>query len=346
MSTTHYYDWLSRTHGASTQSGAYQYVFYDYYPGDELLLNNVVFKDSRYVTLDNTHVRMLNKTDIHMYDTSDIKIYDSGTLSLYTSAVTVSAGYTTTTVVYELVSLSGDTDSEIQTWMTTLTAPTAQPTGEYTNVISTTSVNTPEDLQYILSVYTSPTAVNLDPDFTLGTSLTSVSGITETREITAVNGYDNVSYYDTPTREFGRVFTVNSKGMVGIGLKHESPHSNESEQPVYDLDVRGSVGVNNYIHHNGDPGTFMLFGSVSSVSGVAVSGSHFQTLSGEPSMEPELDTSEINFAVSGVNMLQIIPGSGTVYGDFNVIGDIKLDTIDSLKQKIIELEARIAQLES
>ena len=145
---TSYYDWTNRTHGLFLQDGVYKYVHYDYYGGDELHTQNVVFRNSQYVTYDNTHVRFLNKSDLHLYDTTDIKIHDSGTFTMYTSA--------------------------------------------------------------------SPSA---------------------------------------------RKFVVDEIGRVGIGLDHDNEHKNRGEQPSFDLDVRGQVGVEDYIYHNDDVDTYMLFGS-------------------------------------------------------------------------------------
>lgn len=347
VTSSKYYDWLARDHGISVQTGVYEYVFYDYYPGDELLLNNIVFKDSRYVTLDNTHVRLLNKTDMHMYDTSDIKIYDSGTLSMYTSAMTLSAGTTTSTTVTELTSNMSSLTADIESWSVLLYPITAELTGEYTNVLSITSVHDEADLNYIMSTYDSPTAVETSGEF-LGVSVTAVTGITDYIPITAVSGYQDVTYYDTPTVGFSRSFTVDNKGRVGIGLKHETPHGSPIEQPMHDLDVRGSVGVNNYIHHNDDVGTFMLFGSVSTVSGVAVSGTHFQTVSGEPQMDEENDKAEINFVAGGIEMIHmstsatsgsvvINPGNHDVTLDVN--GTLNIDGESLTKSDLISFKS-------
>lgn len=181
---TSYYDWNNRTHGVHLDSGNYQYVPYDYYAGDELHIQNVVFRESQYVTYDNTHVRFLNKSDIHVYDTSNLVIHDSGTLSMYTSA--------------------------------------------------------------------SSTA---------------------------------------------RKFVVDEFGRVGIGLDHANPVSNRGESPSFDLDVRGQVGVEDYIYHNDDTDTYMLFGSDLSA--------HYVNTVGEiHDIYPD-DQDEINFRVGGIDMLQM-----------------------------------------
>lgn len=181
---TSYYDWPNRHHGIFLDSGKYTYVPYEYYAGDELHNQNTVFRDSQYVTFDNTHVRFLNLSDIHIYDTSGIKIFDSGTLTLYTSA-----------------------------------------------------------------------------------------------------------------DQAARTFVVDEYGRVGIGMDHNNPHLNPNEAPSFDLDVKGQVGVEDYIYHNDDVDTYMLFGSDLSAHNVNVDGSI-------NSIYPS-DQDEINFRVGGIDMIQM-----------------------------------------
>lgn len=182
---TTYTDWPGRNHGLFLHDGVYsELIDYPYYAGDEIHTNNVVFRNSSYVTYDNTHSRHLNKSDIHLYDTSGVSIYDSGTFTVYTSA--------------------------------------------------------------------SPTA---------------------------------------------RGFVVDSLGRVGIGMAHEQPHSNDIESPSFDLDVKGSVGVEHYIYHNDDVDTYILFGSDQV--------SHFENTDGVPDMSTSVDYDEINIRTGGVDMLQI-----------------------------------------
>ena len=186
MSEPTYYDFLQRTHGFFLNDGVYnELINYEYYAGDEIHTNNVVFKDSAYVTHDNTHVRFLNKSDIHLYDTSDINIYDSGTLTMHTSA--------------------------------------------------------------------SPNA---------------------------------------------RAFVVDSIGRVGIGMVHSDPHSSPVEKPGFDLHVRGTVGIEDYMYHNDDTDTYMLFGSDQTT--------HYVNMTGGPDLGTTQDFDEINFRVGGVDMLQML----------------------------------------
>ena len=186
---TSYYDWPARTHGVNLNAGLYQYIPYDYFAGDELLIRNTVFRDSEYVTYDHTHVRFLNRSDIHVYDTSSIKIFDSGTLTMYTSA-------------------------------TTGTLPGS-----------------------------------------------------------------------------ARKFVVDEWGRVGIGMYHLGPHNNVGESPSFDLDVKGQVGVEDYIYHNDDVDTYMLFGSDLSAHNVNITGDTNTIL--------PTDWNEINFRVGGIDMIQM-----------------------------------------
>ena len=184
---TAYYDWVNRTHGVHLVTGNYQLVPYDYYAGDELHIQNVVFRNSEYVTYDNTHVRFLNKSDIHVYDTSSLVIHDSGTLTMHTSS-----------------------------------APGA------------------------------------------------------------------------------RTFIVDEIGRVGIGMNHLGVHSNHPESPSFDLDVRGQVGIEDYIYHNDDTDTYMLFGTDTKSHHVNADGSITP-----PITPPNQDYDEVNFRVGGVDMLQM-----------------------------------------
>ena len=184
---TAYYDWVNRTHGVHLVTGNYQLVPYDYYAGDELHIQNVVFRNSEYVTYDNTHVRFLNKSDIHVYDTSSLVIHDSGTLTMHTSS-----------------------------------APGA------------------------------------------------------------------------------RTFIVDEIGRVGIGMNHLGVHANHPESPSFDLDVRGQVGIEDYIYHNDDTDTYMLFGTDTKAHHVNADGSITP-----PITPPNQDYDEVNFRVGGVDMLQM-----------------------------------------
>lgn len=179
-----YYDWNNRGHGEHLNNGDYEHVGYDYYGGDELHLANIVFKDSAYVTYDNTHVRLLNKSDINLFDTSNVKIYDSGTLTISTSSA---------------------------------------------------------------------------PD--------------------------------------SRTFIVDSTGKVGIGMLHTQPLSSAGELPQFDLHVKGNVGVEDYIYHNNDTDTYILFGDDET--------SHYVNTTGAPDLSATTDYDEINIRVGGVDMLQM-----------------------------------------
>ena len=202
---TSYYSWPDREHGIFLNNGDYEYVPYDYYAGDEIHNQNTIFRDSQYVTYDNTHVRFINLSDIHVYDTSGIKIFDSGTLTLYTSA--------------------------------------------------------------------SPSA---------------------------------------------RKFVVDEYGRVGVGMDHLGPHSNVGESPSFDLDVKGQVGIEDYIYHNDDVDTYMLFGSDLSAHNVNVDGS-INTI------YPD-DQDEINFFTGDIAMLQmrtrdhVFPASNQYVNDLFATG--------------------------
>ena len=94
MSQQQYYNWSNRTHGLYLDDGVYSnHVNYDYYAGDELNFNNIVYKDSKYVIHDNSIARFVNKSNITLYDTSGISIFDGGTLTISTSADPVSRGF-------------------------------------------------------------------------------------------------------------------------------------------------------------------------------------------------------------------------------------------------------------
>lgn len=181
---TTYYDWVNRTHGVHLDSSNYQYTPYDYYAGDEIHIQNAVFRNSQYVTHDNTHVRFLNKSDIHVYDTSSLVIHDSGTLTMHTSA--------------------------------------------------------------------SPGA---------------------------------------------RTFIVDEIGRVGIGMSHIGVHGESTESPSFDLDVRGQVGIEDYLFHNDNTETFMLFGSDQR--------EHNVNTTGEPDTIHPVDINETNLFTGGIAMLQM-----------------------------------------
>lgn len=286
MSQGEYYDWPGRKHGLTFWNGAYEFKHYDYYAGDHVYSNNTVFRNSKYVTFDNTHVRFLNKTDVHMYDTSDIKLFDSGTITAYTSAVTISAGSMLTDTVSTLMTSQVSAVSSAEMFETTYHAVTAELTGEVT------STGTP---------------------------------------VSALSGYD-ITPATYNEQEYVRAFVVDTHGKVGIGMWHKQPHSTPVERPTYELDVKGAVGVNDYIHHNDDDDTYILFGSPVS--------SGYVSLSGEPNMYPINDHDEINFVAGGIEMLRMSTqsNSGTMTvnpsgGDFEFVvnGSITLgdETISS-----------------
>lgn len=252
MSQGEYYDWPGRKHGLTFWNGAYEYKHYDYYAGDHVYSNNTVFRNSKYVTFDNTHVRFLNKTDIHMYDTSHIKLFDSGTITTYTSGVAVSAAGT------ETISTSS---------------------------IAMTAVSATSQYDEFMSLHTQVTAVETDVSTETGL-ISSLSGVLTT--------YEDI-YVDP--QEYVRAFVVDTHGRVGIGMWHKQPHSASVEQPTYELDVKGAVGVNDYIYHNDDDDTYILFGSPASAG--------YVSLSGEPNVYPINDHDEINFVVGGVEMLRM-----------------------------------------
>jgi len=194
---TEYYSWPDRNHGIFLDTGDYVYIPYDYYGGDEIQTQNIVFRNSQYTTFDNTHLRFLNKSDLHLYDTTDIKIFDSGTITMHTSA--------------------------------------------------------------------------------------SKSG--------------NPPLYGT-NGNYSRSVTIDEYGRLGIGMWHQQPHSNRVEAPSFDLDVRGSVGVEDFIYHNDDTDTYMLFGADETT--------HYVNNAGDPDLSPTTDYDEINFRAGGIDMIQML----------------------------------------
>lgn len=197
MSQQQYYNWSNRTHGLYLDDGVYSnYVNYDYYAGDELNFNNIVYKDSKYVIHDNSIARFVNRSNITLYDTSGISIFDGGTLTISTSADPVSRG-----------------------------------------------------------------------------------------------------------------FIVDEIGRVGIGMRHVTPVGSKMERPSFDLDVRGTIGTEDYIYHKDDTDTYMLFGSDQTT--------HFVNVSGVPDLNTTNDFDEINFRVGGVDMLQMVENTSQSQVVFN-----------------------------
>jgi len=97
-----------------------------------------------------------------------------------------------------------------------------------------------------------------------------------------------------------RTFIVDEIGRVGIGMNHIGVHSNHPESPSFDLDVRGQVGIEDYIYHNDDTDTYMLFGTDTKAHHVNADGSITP-----PITPPNQDYDEVNFRVGGVDMLQM-----------------------------------------
>lgn len=95
-----------------------------------------------------------------------------------------------------------------------------------------------------------------------------------------------------------RGFIVDEYGRVGIGMYHQNPHSNKMEPPTHDLDVRGSVGVEDYIYHNDDTDTYLLFGADETT--------HYTNVSGGADLSLTTDYDEINFRVGGIDMIQML----------------------------------------
>lgn len=94
-----------------------------------------------------------------------------------------------------------------------------------------------------------------------------------------------------------RTFVVDEIGRIGIGMDHTGPHSMSSEAPSFDLDVKGQVGIEDYIYHNDNTDTYMLFGSDLSAHNINQDGS-------SNTIYPD-DQDEINFRVGGIDMLQM-----------------------------------------
>ena len=102
----------------------------------------------------------------------------------------------------------------------------------------------------------------------------------------------------TSASPFSRGFVVDNIGRVGIGMVHEEPHSNIMESPSFDLDVRGTVGVEDFIYHNDDTDTYMLFGADETT--------HYVNTTGQPNLATTTDFDEINFRVGGIDMIQML----------------------------------------
>ena len=123
---------------------------------------------------------------------------------------------------------------------------------------------------------------------------------------TDLNLYDtsDIKVYDSGTitqytsaSPVSRVFTVDSTGKVGIGLSHTQPLSSIPERPAFDLHVRGTVGVEDFIYHNDDTDTYILFGDDETT--------HYVNINGTPDLSATTDYDEINIRVGGVDMLQM-----------------------------------------
>ena len=123
---------------------------------------------------------------------------------------------------------------------------------------------------------------------------------------TDLNLYDtsDMRVYDSGTitqytsaAPVSRVFTVDSTGKVGIGLHHTQPLSSIPERPAFDLHVRGTVGVEDFIYHNNDTDTYILFGSEQVT--------HYVNSDGSPDVDQTTDYNEINLHVGGKDMIQM-----------------------------------------
>lgn len=95
----------------------------------------------------------------------------------------------------------------------------------------------------------------------------------------------------------GRTFSIDPHGRVGIGMDHGNTIDSDINTPDFDLNVRGTVGVENFIYHNDDVDTYMLFGSDTTYHPLNTSG-NVLSASG--------DLDEINFRVGGVDLLQLV----------------------------------------
>jgi hypothetical protein len=113
----------------------------------------------------------------------------------------------------------------------------------------------------------------------------------------------------TSASPFSRGFVVDSIGRVGIGMVHEEPHSNVMESPSFDLDVRGTVGIEDFIYHNDDTDTYMLFGADETT--------HYVNSIGDPNLATTTDFDEINFRVGGVDMIQMLEDDTQDHITFN-----------------------------
>ena len=126
-------------------------------------------------------------------------------------------------------------------------------------------------------------------------------------DTTSLRIYDSgILTVSTSAAPQSRAFIVDHLGRVGVGMSQSTPVSSQVETPMYDLQVRGSVGVEDYIYHSDDNDTYMLFGSDSIT--------HFENTDGTPDSNKTTDYDEINFRVGGIDTIQLItsPVSGSV----------------------------------
>ena len=118
-----------------------------------------------------------------------------------------------------------------------------------------------------------------------------------------------------------RGFIVDQIGRVGIGMDHTEPHSNGVELPSFDLDVKGQVGIEDYIYHNDDVDTYMLFGSDLSAHNVNEDGS-------SNTIYPD-DQDEINFFTGDVAMLQMRTRDYVFPASNQYVSDLYTSAIDT-----------------
>ena len=55
----------------------------------------------------------------------------------------------------------------------------------------------------------------------------------------------------------GRTFSIDTHGRVGIGMDHGNTIDSDINTPDFDLNVRGTVGVESFIYHNDDTDTYL-----------------------------------------------------------------------------------------
>ena len=144
------------------------------------------------------------------------------------------------------------------------------------------------------TVYTDSTYVMYDSTNVRYLNDTNISMF----DTSGISIYDSGSFtMYTSASPVSRVFTVDSTGKVGIGLQHTQPHSTAPERPVFDLHVRGTVGVENFIYHNNDTDTYILFGSDEET--------HYVDSNGVPDLNQTTDVNEINLRTGGKDMIQM-----------------------------------------